>query len=364
MTKYIEQRQTPTGKVFWAFNPSKKLRNTLKVSYRQFDTRAEATHYSNEIQLQMTEHLRRERGELRINQDTVEGLISFYKTTTEWKKLSMNSQRFYDLMFKTARGISLNGSSKIFTDLLSKNVSPKQADELYQAVEKAKSPHRAVNVIKIMRKVWFVGQRHGRVTFNPFSKMGLKGLEDRKVLWDPEQVNKLIATADEMNLHSIGTLIMMCYHLCQRPGDMRMMRWEDYEDGIFEFVQEKTRTLVSVPASPELQERLAKVLGDRDPDEIHNQQIIICERTNRPYDRHLYVKYFARIRKAAGLPKELQIRDLRRTGATEMAEAGCTEDELRSVTGHQSRDVLSIYVRPTKKLAASGVNKRFGNHVR
>jgi len=43
-----------------------------------------------------------------------------------------------------------------------------------------------------------------------------------------------------------------------------------------------------------------------------------------------------------------------------MAEAGCTEDELRSVTGHQSRDVLSIYVRPTRKLAAAGINKRFG----
>ena len=54
------------------------------------------------------------------------------------------------------------------------------------------------------------------------------------------------------------------------------------------------------------------------------------------------------------------MRDLRRTGATKMAEAGCTEDELRSVTGHQSRDVLSIYVRPTKKLAAAGINKRFG----
>lgn len=38
------------------------------------------------------------------------------------------------------------------------------------------------------------------------------------------------------------------------------------------------------------------------------------------------------------------MRDLGRTGATEMAEAGCTEDELRSVKGHQSRDVLSMYV--------------------
>ena len=41
--------------------------------------------------------------------------------------------------------------------------------------------------------------------------------------------------------------------------------------------------------------------------------------------------------------------------------AGVVQDELRSVTGHQSRDVLSIYVRPTDKLAATGINKRFDN---
>jgi integrase len=102
-----------------------------------------------------------------------------------------------------------------------------------------------------------------------------------------------------------------------------------------------------------LQERLDAHKTDPDG------PIIVCETTGKAYDRNLYVKYFARIRRAAGLPKELQIRDLRRTGATEMAEAGCTEDELRSVTGHQSRDVLSIYVRPTTKLAAAGINKRF-----
>jgi hypothetical protein len=49
------------------------------------------------------------------------------------------------------------------------------------------------------------------------------------------------------------------------------------------------------------------------------------------------------------------------SGRNLMAESGCTEDELRSVTGHQSRDVLSIYVRPTDKLAQSGISRRFGS---
>ncbi len=62
---------------------------------------------------------------------------------------------------------------------------------------------------------------------------------------------------------------------------------------------------------------------------------------------------------AASLPSNLQMRDLRRTGATEMAEAGATNAEMRSVTGHKTMDVLSIYVRTTQAQASSAVNKRF-----
>jgi len=136
---------------------------------------------------------------------------------------------------------------------------------------------------------------------------------------------------------------------------MRQLTWDNFRDQFFEFEQEKNKTRVDIPASPRLRERLEQV----SPNDGHNH-IIYYEKTGKAYDRRLYNKVFCRIRNAAGLPAELQLRDLRRTGATEMAEMGCTEDELRSVTGHQSRDVLSIYVRPTKKLAAAGINKRFG----
>jgi len=54
--------------------------------------------------------------------------------------------------------------------------------------------------------------------------------------------------------------------------------------------------------------------------------------------------------------------DLRRTGATEMAESGCTEDQLRAVTGHKSRVILETYVRPTRRMARAGMNKRFGDN--
>jgi len=186
--------------------------------------------------------------------------------------------------------------------------------------------------------------------------MGLKGLDSRTVLWTPEQVSAFIKTADELGKHSLGTMALLCYDLCQRPGDMRQLTWSNFDGNSFRFIQEKTDTQVNIPGSPRLIARVDNGKTNKPQDD----PIVICESTGKGYDRRLYSKHAATIRDQAGLPKELKISDLRRTGATEMAESGCTEDELRSVTGHQSRDVLSIYVRPTDKLAEKGIEKRFG----
>ena len=142
---------------------------------------------------------------------------------------------------------------------------------------------------------------------------------------------------------------------------MRQLTWINYHEGNFAYIQEKTKTPMGVAASPRLEERLRKY-HQYDPMDLNREGCIaICETTDKPYSKDLLVKYFARVRNRAELPKHLQLRDLRRTGATEMAEAGCTEDELRAVTGHQSREILATYVRPTVKLAQSAQNKRFAS---
>ena len=51
----------------------------------------------------------------------------------------------------------------------------------------------------------------------------------------------------------------------------------------------------------------------------------------RPYIRHNFEHVFAEIRTASELPAELRFADLRRSGMTEGADAGATDDELRAV---------------------------------
>ena len=356
--KYVERRIRTSGKVLWAVNPPKMIREAVEGAvYAQFDRLDDANQFAKKIVVEYQDYRRSKKRQLRTLEGTVDGLITSYKESREYRELAPNSKKLYNAMLRDASVASLGSSNVLFGEMLSQNVSPKHADAIFDTIQKLKSTHRATHVCKVLRKVWFVGLRAGKVRSNPFQKMGLKALDDRKVLWTPEQVQLFIQTADESGMSSIGTMALLCYDLCQRPGDMRQLTWDGYKNGYLEFRQEKTGTLVSIPASPRLMSRLELIKPDNGSPSDH---IVICEATKKPYDRRLYSKWAAKVRLIANLPSELQIRDLRRTGATEMAESGCTEDELRAVTGHQSRDVLSIYVRPTVRLAAAGINKRFG----
>ena len=354
--KYLEERSRANGKSIWIVNPPKTVKSALNVGYEQFDVRQDAVRRANQVAEAFQDHKRGLQRSVGVSEDTVEGLIAFYKSTNEWAKLKHNSLRFYSLMIRTSSATRIGQSNILFGEMLARNITPTHADKLFTTIKENLSEHRAVSVIKVLRKIWFVGKRHGKVQFNPFERMGLKGLSSRVIMWEPEQVDAFIAKADEMGLKSIGTIVLLAYHMCQRPGDMRQLRWQDYKDGVFDFIQEKTQVHVEIPASDMLKERVALHFAAQvSPDQV----IVQCETTGKGYDRYLYSKYARQIRDSIGLPSYLQVRDLRRTGATEMAEAGATEDELRAVTGHMSRDILSIYVRPTKKLAQAGVNKRF-----
>ena len=353
--KYVEQRTRKAGRVVWVVNPPPHMKEAIQAEYKQFDVLSDANEYAQEIVDVYADYKRGIHRQVKAEESSVAGLVSYYKTTNDYRRLSSNSKRFYNAMIKDATRIAF-GNGIPLGEMKSSNVTPEHADKLYLKLQELKSQHRATHVCKVLRKIWFMGLRAGRVKSNPFQRMNLKGLEDRKVLWEPEQVEKFIQTADEMNMGSIGTMALLCYDLCQRPGDMRQLTWGNLKRDCIAFIQEKTGTEVTIPCSPRLLDRLRTIKPSNASDMEH---IVICEATGKLFDRRLYAKWAARVRNQSGLPSHLQIRDLRRTGATEMAEAGCTEDELRSVTGHQSRDVLSIYVRPTIKLAAAGINKRF-----
>ena len=60
----------------------------------------------------------------------------------------------------------------------------------------------------------------------------------------------------------------------------------------------------------------------------------------------------------AGLPQELRLSDLRRTGTTEMVEAGVGMAQIMSVTGHANPASVKPYMKNTLKSANLALTER------
>ena len=377
--KYLSRRVLKSGKVKYVVNPPDYVKHALKdteieigstvykVEYHQFEVNEyeKARAVACSISDKYIDHKRKDKRKVYIQEDSVYGLVAAYKKTAAWDNLAVNSKKYYKFVLNRTLTLHIGNSRNVFGDMLSRNITVAQAEELIAQIKKNTSPHAANAACSILRKTWNVGDRLGYVKTCPFKNMGLRATADRTFVWTEEQVFKFIDTADEMGMRSIGTLALLCYDLCQRPGDMRQLTWanlgpdpENQNEQLFSFEQEKTKTWVEIPPSPRLKERLENAQASSN----WHDCILYNENTGQPYIRQHMHKVSA-IRSAANIPKHLQLRDLRRSGATEMAEAGCTNSELRSVTGHKTMDVLAIYVRKTPKLAGAAVNKRFAKQV-
>ena len=353
--KYLQTRRRKSGDVLWVFNPPQYLKDAIGAEYEQYYNQTSAISRCLEAEKLYQEYKSGKKATM-IDSSSVSGLIDIYKQTKAWKDLKQNSQRTYDQLFRGVLWRRVGNRRLSFGAMKSDNVSNWDVEQLYEQLRLDVSVHRARHTIKVLKRVWNVGEKLGKVQTNPFRSLELGPEEISDVLWRPAQVKSFIDTADDMGYWSIGTLAMLCYHLCQRPGDMRQLTWGDYDGDRFRFVQEKTGTKMSLQGSSKLLARIDAKRNTGGPDDT----IVRYEATGKPYDRRMYNKIAAKVREQAQLPSKLTLKCLRHTGATELGDTDATEDQIAAVTGHKSRQMLNIYVKKTERQADAAQQKRFG----
>ena len=358
--KYVKERQL-NDKTIWVFQPPKKWQQAIGARFQRFDAEWEANSHSLSVNQAYIDFCISESGKIFVDEQTVGGLIHYYKTTRHYqKRLRASSKVSYDLAFKKVfEAPPFKGCKQKLFYMQSSSVTPDIADNIHQYFAEEISEEYATTVCRRLRRVWNVGSRKGLVVGNPFAKMGLNSRASREVRWTEEQVDKAIEVADQFGKRSIGTAITLMYHLCHHPVDIRNLRWGDIVNGKIKFIRQKTGAELDIPLPVPLSERLEKVM----PKNVAADEYIIKNETNgRPYTASVLQRHFRKIRLHANLPSELCLGDLRRTGATEMADSGCTNAEMKAVTGHKTLNVLALYARPTTTQAGNAINKRYAKN--
>ena len=199
------------------------------------------------------------------------------------------------------------------------------------------------------------------VTFNPFSHVKKKTSAQRKIVWEHDHVIKFLDTAyAEWKWRNVRLIVQMTYEWVQRLGDIRTLKWEniDFEGKRIDLEQSKKRAAVSLPISEELLTMLTQQHDDFGFQQYIAPMIVPTRGEFIPYSKQRLSKIGREIIRQAELPNELWLMDLRRTGATQMNDAGVSMGQIMSVTGHVNPQSVKPYLRHTYASANSALTQR------
>jgi len=122
----------------------------------------------------------------------------------------------------------------------------------------------------------------------------------------------------------------------QRPGDLTNIRWSDYDGHTIRVVQSKTGIELWIPPT----DHLKRVLEEA---KSVTQGLTILHNVNgQPFSYDTMEKQFRACRDRAGI-KGASLHGLRKNATIELAEAGCSNAEIKSITGHTTDAMVNHY---------------------
>ena len=228
-------------------------------------------------------------------------------------------------------------------------IRPRHADRIYALIVEANGAAAGHYATRFARRVWKWAARKELVDQNPWREMELKGLPKRTGLWTAAQVADVVAAAEAAGRPSIGLATLLGYWLGHRQADVLNLTWTALEAGMVETRKTGRVLPIDVSAYPELEAALA---GER----RSSTHVVVREAVQRkgappaipqPYQRHTFGHEWRMIAAKAGIPPELQFRDLRSTALTELADAGADIIPMSTHGGHETLQINRRYARPT-----------------
>jgi integrase len=285
---------------------------------------------------------------MNIKNKRLSSLIDEYYLSFDFKSLrdetKVQYQYFLGVVLDTKIGDAQKLGSINFSDITTKmaKISYEQWCE--------RGIHLANHVMSVARVVYNYGIHMEHCTINPFSSIKRRTPIARKVVWSRNDVKAYLDVAySDFYTRSLGLIVHMAYEWCQRLGDMRVIKWSnlDLVEKKMHIQQSKRRAEVFLP----IEDGLCKMLIQQEQDFGFQEYVAPRPRPRRgihlPYTITKLPVEGRKIMDSAGLSKELRLSDLRRTGTTEMVDAGVSMGNIMSVTGHTNPQSVKPYMKNT-----------------
>jgi hypothetical protein len=347
----------------WFWQPSSKLRALGWRPQRLLvATLAEAMERAEQLNGELDEWRARQGQPKRppgAAAGTVAALIADYKASKWFIKLAPRTARDY--------GHYLDAIATWAADMPARAITPPAVQAFHDMMavrtegrgrnrRTIRTPARAAAAVRVLSALLAAGRRLGYVPVNAAAGAGISVQRQRDpVLWTPELLAHMVATADAMGWRSQGTAMLLNYWCGQRQADILALPPYRLEQGAIVLQQGKTRRRVSLPVHlvPEL---VARLEGERGRNTVlaSTTHLLLHDRTTQPWLNYTFTHVFAEIREAAaaGLPAHglppmpacasLRWMELRHAAVTVLHAAGVDPLGIAAITGHTPGSVQSI----------------------
>ena len=260
---------------------------------------------------------------------TFHALIASYRLSPGYRKLAPRTRADYERVLSWAEA-----------KLGDKPADRFQAVHAYRA--QAENPGRFGNyIVQVLRVLFQHGVKIGLRPDNP-----IKGVELVKLDTDPRQPWPAEKLAQFRENAPIGTRARLIFEMLlgtgQRIGDVLRMRWNDLSDGGVNVRQGKTGARLWVPLTRELQAVL-----DATP---RVGLTILTQTTGKPLRYRSAADDVMAVRAKIGAER-YDLHGLRYTAASELARLGCTDDQIKAITGHSTTAMVQKYAGEARQIA-------------
>jgi integrase len=212
----------------------------------------------------------------------------------------------------------------------------------------AHSPKQADYAWIVLMRLLSWARARGLTAYRPPERVQRLYHGDRsEKIWTEQNIAAFMAVASD----PLQRAMVLALETGQRQGDLLVLPWSAYDGTWLRLRQGKTGRQVNVPVT----RRLRAVLENTK----RSATVILTDARGIAWATNSFRKRWAEATRKAGLTG-LTFHDLRGTAVTRLAEAGCSNVEIASITGHNMRDVGAIldkYVARTDTIALAAIAK-------
>jgi integrase len=199
----------------------------------------------------------------------------------------------------------------------------------------ADRPGAANNLLKVLRVLLRHAIDMGLIHDNPARNVRKFAISSEGFhSWSENDVGAFEAT------HKPGTRAHLALSLLlytgQRRSDVVRMGWQHIDGDLLNVVQDKTGEVLKIPFHP----NLAAAIGNRPRT---NMTFLLTE-LGAPFTAAGFGNWFRDRCNEAGLP-HCSAHGLRKACAARLANAGCTSEQIKAITGHKTLSEVARYTK-------------------